>query len=203
MQSAVSSLVTQAVNPCSTSAPFRYAVASSRQPRRPVNTAAASRGTRLCTCYTQSRAAAEPAGSEPDAESQFDRERASLRSFADNLRGEQAGSSGARSDLSSSHVGPVLERAFLVGVAQKGKTDRFAYNVHESLEELGRLAETAGLEVRSHPRREPVLPCPLTEHTDTFPPVGTSTVRSLQVSGALCSGTSYSELWPTASLCDR
>ncbi|KAL3132671.1 hypothetical protein ABBQ32_009189 [Trebouxia sp. C0010 RCD-2024] len=147
MQSAVSSLVTQAVNPCSTSAPFRYAVASSRQPRRPVNTAAASRGTRLCTCYTQSRAAAEPAGSEPDAESQFDRERASLRSFADNLRGEQAGSSGARSDLSSSHVGPVLERAFLVGVAQKGKTDRFAYNVHESLEELGRLAETAGLEV--------------------------------------------------------
>ncbi|KAL3156882.1 hypothetical protein ABBQ38_001149 [Trebouxia sp. C0009 RCD-2024] len=146
MQPAVSSLLTQAVNPCS-SAPFRYAVTTSRQPRRTFHTAAASRGTRLCTCYAQSRAATEPAGSEPDAESQFDRERASLRSFADNLRGEQAGSNGTRSDLNGSHVGPVQERAFLVAVSQKGKSDRFAYNVHESLEELGRLAETAGLEV--------------------------------------------------------
>ena len=41
-----------------------------------------------------------------------------------------------------------MERAFLVGVAQKGHRDRFAYNIHESLEELGRLAETAGLEVQ-------------------------------------------------------
>lgn len=168
MQPAVSSLVTQAVNPCCTSAPFRYAVTTSRQPRRTLESAAASRGTRLCTCYTQSRAAAEPAGSEPDTCSQFESERASLRSFANNLRGEHAGSNGARQDLSASHAGPVQERAFLVGVAQKGKTDRFAYNVHESLEELGRLAETAGLEVRSHhPSHQPVLPCESTNHIST------------------------------------
>lgn len=179
MQPAVSSLLTQAVNPCS-SAPFRYAVTTSRQPRRTFHTAAASRGTRLCTCYAQSRAATEPAGSEPDAESQFDRERASLRSFADNLRGEQAGSNGTRSDLNGSHVGPVQERAFLVAVSQKGKSDRFAYNVHESLEELGRLAETAGLEVRSHPSRQPVLHYASTEYTTPFPPVGGSTLHSLQ-----------------------
>ncbi|KAK9862028.1 hypothetical protein WJX84_001065 [Apatococcus fuscideae] len=39
------------------------------------------------------------------------------------------------------------ERAYLVGVQLKGKQSRFAYSVHESLEELGRLASTAGLQV--------------------------------------------------------
>ena len=141
--------VTQPVAPCCASTPFRCAFPARKQPRRTFGTAAPSRGIRVCTCYTQSRAEqAESAGSQPDAESQFARERASLRSFADNLRGEKSGSNGSRPDANSSQAGPVLERAFLVGVAQKGKKDRFAYNVHESLEELGRLAETAGLEVR-------------------------------------------------------
>ena len=149
MQPGASNLVTQAVPPCCTSAPFRCAVTTRKQPWRAFGTAAPALCNRVCTCYTQSRAEqAQSAGSQPHAESQFVRERTSLRSFADNLRGEHSGSNGSRPDAKGSQAGPVQERAFLVGVAQKGKRDRFAYNVHESLEELGRLAETAGLEVR-------------------------------------------------------
>lgn len=86
--------------------------------------------------------------SEPAAEeSAFARERTSLNSFADTLRGQQSGNNGSRLEAVETQAGPVVERAFLVGVAQKGHRDRFAYNIHESLEELGRLAETAGLEV--------------------------------------------------------
>lgn len=149
MQPGASNFVTQAVAPCCTLAPFKYAFTTRKQPRGAIGTAAPAHCIRVCTCYTQSRAEqAESAGSQPDAESQFARERASLRSFANNLRGEQSGSNGSRPDANGSQAGPIQERAFLVGVAQKGKRDRFAYNVHESLEELGRLAETAGLEVR-------------------------------------------------------
>lgn len=40
------------------------------------------------------------------------------------------------------------ERVFLVGAAIKGEQKKYTYDVHESVEELGRLAETAGLKVR-------------------------------------------------------
>ncbi|GIL55331.1 hypothetical protein Vafri_10883 [Volvox africanus] len=39
------------------------------------------------------------------------------------------------------------ERVFLVGASIKGEQRRYSYDVHESVEELGRLAETAGLRV--------------------------------------------------------
>lgn len=40
------------------------------------------------------------------------------------------------------------ERVYLVGVNVKSESrSRYSYNVHESLEELGRLADTAGLKV--------------------------------------------------------
>ncbi|PNW71706.1 hypothetical protein CHLRE_16g665650v5 [Chlamydomonas reinhardtii] len=39
------------------------------------------------------------------------------------------------------------ERVFLVGAAIKGEQKKYTYDVHESVEELGRLAETAGLKV--------------------------------------------------------
>jgi hypothetical protein len=38
------------------------------------------------------------------------------------------------------------ERVFLVGAAIKRRQKKFEYSIQESLEELGRLAETAGLE---------------------------------------------------------
>jgi len=95
--------------------------------------------------YPDSDIASEPAAEE----SAFARERTSLDSFADTLRGQHPGNSGSRLEAVETETGPVVERAFLVGVAQKGHRDRFAYNIHESLEELGRLAETAGLEVQS------------------------------------------------------
>jgi hypothetical protein len=94
--------------------------------------------------YSDSNIASEPAAEE----SAFGRERTSLNSFADTLRGQHSGNNGSRLEAVETQTGPVVERAFLVGVAQKGHRDRFAYNIHESLEELGRLAETAGLEVR-------------------------------------------------------
>lgn len=93
--------------------------------------------------YSDSDIASEPAAEE----SAFARERTSLNSFADTLRGQHSGNNGSRLEAVEIQTGPVVERAFLVGVAQKGHRDRFAYNIHESLEELGRLAETAGLEV--------------------------------------------------------
>ena len=95
--------------------------------------------------YSDSDTASEPAAEE----SAFARERTSLNSFADTLRGQHSGNNGSRLEAVETQTGPVVERAFLVGVAQKGHRDRFAYNIHESLEELGRLAETAGLEVQS------------------------------------------------------
>lgn len=159
MQPGTFNFAAQAVAPCCTSAPCRYAFTTPKQSRRALHPAAPSPGSRVCTCCTQSRTEqAESASSQPAADSQFAREQASLRSFADNLRGEQTGNSGSRPDANGSHAGPVLERAFLVGVAAKGKRDRFAYNVHESLEELGRLAETAGLEVRFHAPHQLVCP---------------------------------------------
>ena len=94
--------------------------------------------------HSDSDIASEPAAEE----SAFARERTSLNSFADTLRGQQSGNNGSRLEAVETQAGPVVERAFLVGVAQKGHRDRFAYNIHESLEELGRLAETAGLEVQ-------------------------------------------------------
>lgn len=39
------------------------------------------------------------------------------------------------------------ERAFLVGVQLKQQRSKYGYSVLESIDELGRLAETAGLEV--------------------------------------------------------
>lgn len=39
------------------------------------------------------------------------------------------------------------ERCYLVGVQPKSQKNKYGYSVLESLEELGRLAETAGLEV--------------------------------------------------------
>ena len=45
--------------------------------------------------------------------------------------------------------GQPLERVYLVGVQQKGAKSKYGYSVEQSLEELGRLASTAGLEVNS------------------------------------------------------
>ena len=141
-------LLTLNVSPCHTSSRAPYAFSVHRQPRNKRYASSAS-VQQLCTCYTESTAEhAEPSGTS-DTESQFTRERTSLRSFANNLRGKQTANNGSRVETKDNQDGPVLERAFLVAVAQKGSKDRFAYNVHESLEELGRLAETAGLEVRS------------------------------------------------------
>lgn len=39
------------------------------------------------------------------------------------------------------------ERVYLVGVSVKSRQKKYGYSIQESLEELGRLAETAGLEV--------------------------------------------------------
>lgn len=39
------------------------------------------------------------------------------------------------------------ERVYLVGVSEKKRTNGGGYTIDESLEELGRLAETAGLRV--------------------------------------------------------
>lgn len=82
----------------------------------------------------------QQAGSEPQQDS--------VEDFADSLRGSHSGSSN-RSGVSSKAVVPAQERAFLVGVAQKGRQKQYAYSITESLAELGRLAETAGLEVWS------------------------------------------------------
>ncbi len=42
------------------------------------------------------------------------------------------------------------ERGFLVGVQLKQQRSKYGYSVLESIDELGRLAETAGLEVVGH-----------------------------------------------------
>ena len=47
------------------------------------------------------------------------------------------------------YVTPLLCEQVGVQLKERGAKNRFAYDVHESLEELGRLASTSGLEV--HP----------------------------------------------------
>lgn len=69
--------------------------------------------------------------------------RAEVHSLAASLR---AGSDGAASDAEEDAVsGP--ERVYLVGVSVKSRQKRYGYTIQESLEELARLADTAGLEV--------------------------------------------------------
>ena len=131
---------------------LNYAFSSARQPWC-TRHSARQVSKRLCGCSTRTKASSSGQSESSDSpqpaaeESAFARERASLSSIADTLRGQQSSNSTSRLHANDSQAGPVLERAFLVGVAQKGHRDKFAYNIHESLEELGRLAETAGLEV--------------------------------------------------------
>lgn len=131
---------------------LNYAFSSARQPWC-TRHSARQVSKRLCGCSTRTKASSSGQSESSDSpqpaaeESAFARERASLSSIADTLRGQQFSNSTSRLHANDSQAGPVLERAFLVGVAQKGHRDKFAYNIHESLEELGRLAETAGLEV--------------------------------------------------------
>ena len=68
---------------------------------------------------------------------------------------EQEAAEAARSGPSNDGTGgwePPRERAYLVGAALKAdqRAGRIGYGVLESLEELGRLADTAGLEVVGH-----------------------------------------------------
>lgn len=59
----------------------------------------------------------------------------------------RAGSEGSGSEAEEeAELGP--EKVFLVGVAVKQRQKRYGYSIDESLEELARLAETAGLEVK-------------------------------------------------------
>lgn len=98
-----------------------------------------------------------------------DAQQDSISEFADMLRGSSTDSSsngsssnnGSRSDIDSKAVVPGLERAFLVGVARKGQKQKYTYTITESLEELGRLAETAGLEVRHISMLIHYLSCPM------------------------------------------
>lgn len=62
-------------------------------------------------------------------------------------RGEDAGWAG--SSESEEAGGSPLERVYLVGVQQKGSQGKYGYSIEQSLEELGRLADTAGLEART------------------------------------------------------
>ena len=48
--------------------------------------------------------------------------------------------------------GQPLERVYLVGVQQKGSKSKYGYSIEQSLEELGRLASTAGLEACPPPQ---------------------------------------------------
>ena len=64
----------------------------------------------------------------------------------------RAGSDGAASDAEEAEeFGP--ERVYLVGVAVKGRQKRYGYTIQDSLEELARLADAAGLEVRCPPAK--------------------------------------------------
>ena len=56
------------------------------------------------------------------------------------------GSDGAASDTDEAEeLGP--ERVYLIGVAVKGRQKRYGYSIEDSLQELARLADAAGLEV--------------------------------------------------------
>ena len=108
---------------------------------------------RACGCSVRSQASpteSVDSSSAPESapgESAFFPEQASLSSFANSLGGQRHSDNGSRLDPADLQTGPVTERAFLVGVAEKGHRHKFSYTIGESLEELGRLAETAGLEV--------------------------------------------------------
>ncbi|GAB4815794.1 hypothetical protein N2152v2_002840 [Parachlorella kessleri] len=59
-------------------------------------------------------------------------------------------SSGADEDGLYGYATDAAERAYLVGVQLKQQRSKYGYTVLESIEELGRLADTAGLEVVGH-----------------------------------------------------
>jgi hypothetical protein len=72
-----------------------------------------------------------------------------MQSLAASLRSSQGGA-GSESSGSFDWESPYeeeRERCFLVGVQLKQQRSKHGYSVHESLEELSRLADTAGLEV--------------------------------------------------------
>lgn len=75
--------------------------------------------------------------------------RSEVQGLAESLRNQASGSDSEAASWDSSYDGE-RERCFLVGVQLKGKSDKHGYGVQESLEELGRLADTAGLEVVGH-----------------------------------------------------
>ncbi len=61
------------------------------------------------------------------------------------LNTRRADSDGSGSDVEEEvKIGP--ERVFLVGVSVKSRQKQYSYSIEESLEELARLATTAGLE---------------------------------------------------------
>ncbi|PSC70039.1 GTP-binding hflX [Micractinium conductrix] len=71
-----------------------------------------------------------------------------VQSLADSLRSGQSFDSDTEGAGWDPYFGEeARERCFLVGVALKQQKNKHGYGVHESLEELGRLADTAGLEV--------------------------------------------------------
>ncbi|KAL4435425.1 hypothetical protein ABPG77_006187 [Micractinium sp. CCAP 211/92] len=72
-----------------------------------------------------------------------------VRGLAQSLRSQGLDSDSEGSDWDSPWE-EQRERCFLVGVQLKQQRSRHGYSVHESLEELGRLADTAGLEVVGH-----------------------------------------------------
>ena len=139
----------------------QHARLSFTKPRQPWHSSRASAARlssrRLCGCSVRSQASPDVADSSSASQSaasqeaDFFAEQARLNSFANNLGGQRHGSNGSRLDAADLQTGPVTERAFLVGVAEKGHRHKFSYTIGESLDELGRLAETAGLEVNAVP----------------------------------------------------
>jgi hypothetical protein len=81
---------------------------------------------------------------------------ADLSQLADSLRGDLSVEAEAAEALATRWMedgsGPPAERAFLVGAALKTdqRQNKIGYDLLESLSELGRLAESAGLEVVGH-----------------------------------------------------
>ena len=69
--------------------------------------------------------------------------RQDLQDLAASLKSSEFGSS----DESDYYETPGVERVYLVGVQLKGQQSKYGYTIQESLEELGSLAKTAGLEV--------------------------------------------------------
>ena len=132
----------------------RFTFTKPRQPRHSSRASAAKFPCRrACGCSVRSQASPDVADSSSASQSaasqeaDFFAEQARLNTFANNLGGQRHSSNGSRLDAADLQTGPVTERAFLVGVAEKGHRHKFSYTIGESLDELGRLAETAGLEV--------------------------------------------------------